>query len=126
MTTTDVRLQESMFDMYPYTSFVLTDVPGINAEDPEDIYLQYLNARWESFDCVVVVLNAQEDVLLQLDILHRAKENQVSQRETSILFVCNKVDDRMNQTVVKSLESLRKLVKSIFNAPSKVIKLDDC
>jgi predicted GTPase len=98
MTTMDVELKQSIFDMYPETNFILTDVPGINAQDPEDIYLQYLNARWESFDCIVVVLNALEDVLLQLDILHLAKENLISKRETSLIFVCNKLDEKFRAT----------------------------
>jgi GTPase SAR1 family protein len=120
----DVRSQESMFNSYPDIEFVLTDVPGINTQDPGDIHLQYLNTFWESFDCVVVVLNAQEDVLMQLDILHIVKENLEMKRKIQILFVCNKVEDAlMDCTVQKSIEQIRKLVNSIFMTSSKYLRM---
>jgi hypothetical protein len=112
--TIDVPSHHEIFDSYPRNIFVLTDVPGINMQDPQDIYKQFVNVQWESFDCVVVVLNALEEVLVQLDMLHLVKENLSSKRKTPVVFVCNKVDDVTNQKAMTTFEQLRKIVWSIF------------
>jgi predicted GTPase len=39
------------------TKLVLVDVPGLNEAGSKDMYRDYVNAKWDTFDCVIVVMD---------------------------------------------------------------------
>jgi GTPase Era involved in 16S rRNA processing len=122
--TTDVKVQDALFDTHTDTNLVLIDVPTINTRNAQNFYLQYVNTQWESFDCVVVVLNGGKEFLDQLDFLHLIKANLTTKKEIPILFVINKVDAILlhHCALAHNFEQLRKLIKSIFMTSSKFLK----
>jgi GTPase SAR1 family protein len=98
-TVFDIELPETVCDMRNDTKLVLVDIPGLNTPGNNDMYLNYVNTKWDSFDCVVVVLDVYQDVDEQASLLKLVKDNIANEKDIPVIVVCNKVDDPYNQDV---------------------------
>ena len=105
--TFDIEVREAICDMRDDTQLVVVDLPGItNATNEKDIHVKYLNAKWDSYDCVVVVLDVMETKSKQVDLLNLVKKNLKEKKNIPVIFICNKVDNPDNSEVGEKLKDL--------------------
>jgi small GTP-binding protein len=113
--TFDIEVAESICNMREDTQLVVVDLPGLtDVTNDDDLIVKYLNATWDTYDCVVVVLDVMESIDKQNDLLNLVRENLKEKKDVPVIFVCNKVDHPRNQDVVKKLDALESLVHSCF------------
>jgi GTPase SAR1 family protein len=55
--TFDVELDEPLCPMRPDTKMVLIDIPGLNEAGSNDLFRGYVNDKWDTFDCVIAVMD---------------------------------------------------------------------
>jgi GTPase SAR1 family protein len=119
-TTFDIApLRHILCDMRNDTKLVLVDIPGVNDIGSTDRYVNYVNANWDTLDCVVVVLDVFQSVQEQAALLHLVQENLATNKDIPIIIVCNKVDDPSNEEVAVLVEQHRNQVNTMFDDPSK-------
>lgn len=58
----DVELAEPLVQCRKDTKLVLIDIPGINEAGTDNKYKVYVTEKWETFDCVVVVMDGRHGV----------------------------------------------------------------
>jgi len=56
--TFQVAIDYSICEMRGDTKLVLVDIPGFNKTESSKKYRDYLESKWATFDCVVVVIMA--------------------------------------------------------------------
>lgn len=105
----DIAPSDILIKMRPDTTLVIVDIPGINEADTDNIYKNYVEEKWNTFDCVVVVMDASEGVNTseQVELLKFVKKNATGKRRTPVIIVGNKVSAAALQTI--------KLGNSIFS-----------
>ena len=89
-----VQLQQSLCsDMRPDTTLVLADIPGVNEAGSGKMYMDYVAQKWDTFDCVVVVMDAVQGVNTeeQVKLLEFVKDKTEKIRNIPVIVLRNKV-----------------------------------
>jgi GTPase SAR1 family protein len=118
--TFDVELDEPLCPMLSNTKLVLIDIPGLNEAGSKAIYLKYVNDKWNTFDCVIAVMDVMQGVNTeeQVQLLRMIQRNLSTKKKMPIIVLCNKVDDPDNHEIKILVNEVRTKVKEIFVPPS--------
>ena len=75
--TFNIRIRHPICKMRKDTQLVLVDIPGINEAESSRKYKEYVESNWNTFDCVVLVMDAVQGVNTQeqVDLLKFVKRN---------------------------------------------------
>lgn len=112
--TFDIEVQKAICDMREDTQLVVVDLPEFTFDQSDRLYVNDLNANWDSFDCVVVVMDVMECISDHLKLLNLVKENLNKKKDIPVMFVCNKVDSPHNPEINMMLEELECSVRDMF------------
>ena len=126
--TFHVQLQQPLCsDMRPDTTLVLVDIPGVNEAGSSKMYMDYVEQKWDTFDCVIVVMDAVQGVNTeeQVKLLEFVKNNTKKIRNIPIIVLGNKVDDPDNVEVAELVDEVRGKVAQIFGVGCRKRALDD-
>jgi len=106
------------------TKLVFVDVPGIN-EANINKYKNYVAEQWESFDCVMVVMDARLGVNTddQVALLNYVKE-QLGKKDIPVIILCNKVDDPEDEEQAELVKEVRVEIENIFGTTCREEALD--
>ena len=110
-----IALEEPLCKMRDNTSLVFIDIPGIN-EANRSMYKEYVNEKWDVFDCVVVVMDATQGACTdeQLGLLRDVRNNVLTKKEVPIIVLGNKADDPDNNELSIQVNELRDMVVTTF------------
>ena len=125
--TFEVQVQEPLCDMRPDTTLVLLDIPGVNEAGSSKMYMDYVAQKWDTFDCVVVVMDAVQGVNTeeQVKLLEFVKDNTEKIRNIPVIVLGNKVDDPDDKEVAGLVGEVRGKVAQIFDVGCREQALDD-
>ena len=95
--------------MRPDTNLIITDVPGVNEAGTSEMYLKFVEERWDSFDIVVVVMDATQGVNTedQVKLLKFVQKNNSTVKDLFTIVVCNKVDHPDVECVGELVDEVR-------------------
>lgn len=115
--TFDIQLKKDLVPMRKDTKLVFCDIPGINEANVVNKYKDYVSEKWESFDMVIVVMDARMGVNTedQVFLLNFVKE-QLKKKDIPVIVLCNKVDDPEDEEQAELVKEARKEVEKIFSA----------
>ena len=73
----DILAEEELFPMRDDTRLVFIDIPGINEANTFSRYSDYVSMKWDTFDCVVAILDGKQGVNTQdqVALLNLVKTN---------------------------------------------------
>lgn len=91
----NIELKEPICAMRQDTQLVLIDIPGINEADSSSKYKEYVTKNWDTFDCVIVVMDAMQGVNTeeQVELLRLIKKNNQDTKNVRTIILGNKMDD---------------------------------
>ena len=114
--TFEVELDEPLIPMRKHTKMVITDIPGVNEAGTSEMYLQHVEKSWETFDCVILVLDANQGVNTEekVNLLRLVKENNEKYKTVPVIVLCNKVDDPDDEDILELVSEVRSKVEDIF------------
>ena len=121
-----IALEEPLCEMRDNTSLVFVDIPGIN-EANRSIYKDYVNEKWDTFDCVIVVMDATQGACTnqQLELLQIVKDNIRAKKDVPVIVLGNKVDDPDNEEISVQVNELRVTVLSVLEQEKRnLLKID--
>ena len=112
----NIELDENLCKMRKDTSLVIVDIPGVNEADTDSIYMKYTNDNWDTFDCVVLVMDARQGVSTeeQVSLLKLVKKNLNEKKDLPVIILCNKVDDPDDTEQAMVVAEVRQKVSEIF------------
>jgi GTPase SAR1 family protein len=114
--TFDVELDEPLCSMRSDTRLVLIDIPGLNEAGSRDIFKQYVDDKWDTFDCVIAVMDVMQGVNTeeQVQLLRMIKHNLATKKQVPVIVLCNKVDDPHDHEIKMLVNEVRNKVTEIF------------
>jgi small GTP-binding protein len=123
--TFDVELDEPLCPMRKDTQLVLIDIPGLNEAGSNDLYRTYVNEQWDTFDCVIAVMDVVQGVNTeeQVQLLQLIQHNATQQKSVPIIVLCNKVDDPDDDEVQMLVTEVRQKVHEIFQVDGPASKV---
>lgn len=111
-----IEVGEPLCEMRHDTQLVLVDIPGINEADSSLKYKRYVETKWSTFDCVVVVMDAVQGVNTQdqVDLLSFVHKNNKEKKGVPTVILGNKVDDPEHEAKLELVEEARQKAIEIF------------
>jgi signal recognition particle receptor subunit beta len=102
------------------TKVVIVDIPGINEADSSSKYRDYVEDRWDQFDCVILVMDARHGVNTeeQIALLEFIKTNLNERKDLPVIILFNKVDELDPQEEKEVIEEARVKIASLFEISS--------
>jgi GTPase SAR1 family protein len=112
----NIELDGPLCEMRNDTKLSIVDVPGLNEAGTKAVYKEYVSDKWETFDCVVVVMDAEKGVNTeeQVELLHFVKDNLEKKKRVPVIVLCNKVDDPDAKELMDLVQEVREQVEKIF------------
>jgi len=103
-------------DMRDDTILVLVDIPGINEAGKGSKYQDYVTKKWNTFDCVVLVMDSTKGVNgeEQVKLLEFVKKNLETKKDIPTIILCNKVDETDDEEQSILVNEARKEVERVF------------
>lgn len=107
--TFDIELKDPLCEMRKDTKLVLVDIPGVNEAGSNKVYLDYVNDTWDTFDCVIVVLDAKHGANTeeQVNLLQQVNSNLSDKKKVPVVILCNKVDDPDDEEMKVLVDEVR-------------------
>lgn len=123
--TFNVELNEPLCEMRKDTSLVFVDIPGLNEAGSKKMYLNYVSQKWDTFDCVVIVMDAGKGVNTeeQVSLLEFVHRKLASDKSVPVIVLCNKVDDPDDDEVMELVGEVRTKVEQIFKVGDRTDSL---
>jgi small GTP-binding protein len=117
----DIELDGPLCEMRKDTKLTIVDVPGLNEAGTKAMYKEYVGDKWETFDCVVVVMDAEKGVNTeeQVELLHFVKDNLKNKKSVPVIVLCNKVDDPEDAELMNLVQEVREQVEKIFEVGNR-------
>ena len=111
-----VRTTYPICKMRKDTQLVLIDIPGINEADSSKKYKDYVESNWNTFDCVVVVMDAIQRVNTeeQVGLLKFVKSNNQNYKDIPTIVLGNKMDNLNDKDTIHLIEETRAKTIEIF------------
>lgn len=121
------RIEEKFFDieldqhfirnLRDDTCMVIVDIPGVNEAGTKKMYLDYVEKSWDTFDIIIVVMDAQQGVNTdeQVDLLNFVQNNLDFRKDMPVIVLCNKVDDPEDKDLSSLVEEAQREVERIFS-----------
>jgi len=125
------EVEEKFFDLLVSEDFVCTmrddttltlvDIPGINEAGSSDKYKKYVKDKWDTFDCVIVVMDARQGVNTeeQVQLLKMVETNVASIKAVPVIVLCNKVDEPESSEQQVLVKEAREAVEEIFHCSDR-------
>jgi signal recognition particle receptor subunit beta len=112
----DIELDEPLCEMRKDTKLTIIDVPGLNEAGTKAMYKDYVAEKWETFYCVVVVMDADKGVNTekQVELLHFVKDNLEKKKRIPVIVLCNKVDGPEDVELMQLVREMSDQVEKIF------------
>lgn len=122
----DILFDKPPIDMHENTSLVFVDIPGLNEADTKMMYLDYIRDHWDSFDCVIIVMDAEKGASTQEEVklLEFAKKMLATKKQLPIIILCNKVDDPDDASLMDLVHELRKRAQKVFGVADRTEALE--
>jgi len=123
----NIEVQDMLCQMRADTVLVLVDIPGINEAGSGNKYKNYVTEKWNTFDCVVLVMDGTKGVndKEQVKFFEFAKDNLDTKKDLPLIILCNKIDDPKEEEQSLLVDEARKEVKRVFDVPDCKKALDD-
>jgi len=117
----DIEVEDVPCKMHDDTVLVVVDIPGINEAGSESKYQNYAREKWNTFDCVVLVMDGTKGVNdeEQVKFLQFAKENLKDKKNVPIIILCNKIDEPNDEEQTVLLDETRREVERIFGVKDR-------
>jgi GTPase SAR1 family protein len=117
----DIALDEVFCDMRNDTALVLVDIPGINEAGSGSKYKNFVEEKWNTFDCVVITMDARQGVNTeeQVALLEFAKRNLREKKDVPVLILFNKVDDPDDEEQGAIVQEARQEVERVFEVSDR-------
>jgi GTPase SAR1 family protein len=117
----NIELDGPLCEMRKDTKLTIVDVPGLNEAGTKAVYKEYVRDKWETFDCVVVVMDAEKGVNTeeQVELLHFVKDNLEKKKRVPVIVLCNKVDDPDAKELMDLVQEVREQVEKIFEVGNR-------
>jgi GTPase SAR1 family protein len=117
----DIELDEAFCDMRKDTALVLVDVPGINEAGSGSKYKKFVDDKWNTFDCVVLIMDARQGVNTeeQVALLEFTKRNLKEKKDVPVLILFNKVDDPDDEEQGALVQEARQEVERVFEVSDR-------
>ena len=114
--TFDIRIKYPICKMREDTQLVLIDIPGINEAETSKKYKDYVESNWDTFDCVVVVMDAVQGVNTeeQVSLLKFVHSNNQKYKDVPIVVLGNKMDDLRDEDTIHLIEETHSKTIEIF------------
>jgi GTPase SAR1 family protein len=117
----DVEVKQEIFQMRGDTRLVIVDIPGINEAGASTKYKDYIKDKWNTFDCVVLVMDAKQGVNTedQLQLLQSVQTYTDTLKDLPVIIVANKVDEPDDEEQAAMLADLCATVEKVFKVSSR-------
>jgi signal recognition particle receptor subunit beta len=114
--TFDIGVDDQICEMRTDTQLVLVDIPGINEADSNKKYKDYVASHWNTFDCVIVVMDAIQGVNTQeqVELLKFVQANNETKKKIPTIILGNKMDDPNDEEKIALVAETRAEVMKIF------------
>ncbi|KAL3899988.1 MAG: hypothetical protein SGARI_006344, partial [Bacillariaceae sp.] len=114
--TFEIQVEDPICEMRKDTQLVLVDIPGINEADSSKKYKNYVENKWNTFDCVVLVMDAIQGVNTQeqVELLKFVEANNKNKKHIPTIILGNKVDDPDDSEKMVLVEEARAKCVDIF------------
>ena len=117
----DINIPEDLFAMRDDTQLVVVDIPGIDCGE-ECPYAHYVQTHWDTFDCLLVVLDVtQRD---QERILQFVQHN-LDQHAIPVLCLWNKLDDPYDPKGLSVIQQTQEMVQAMMRMRSTAEQEDE-
>ena len=122
----DIQLDEPLCEMRKDTALVIVDIPGLNEAGSSKMYMDYVSQQWDTFDCVIVVMDAEKGVNTeeQISLLKFVKKKQVTTNDVPVIVLCNKVDDPDHEEIAVLVDEVRAKVEEVFEVDCRKTALN--
>ena len=112
----DIRVDYPICKMRNDTQLVLIDIPGINEAESSKKYKDYVESKWDTFDCVVVVMDAIQGVNTeeQVQLLRFVQQNNENSKQIPTIVLGNKMDDFNDEDTINLIEETHSKTIEIF------------
>lgn len=119
--TLNVEVDKPLVSMLPSTNLVITEIPGVNEAGTSEMYLDFVEKSWDTFDCAVIVMDAAQGVNTdeQVRLLQFVKTNLKKTKDIPVIILCNKVDDADDEELISLVNEVRSKVENIFDATDR-------
>ena len=121
----DVELEEPLCDMHKDTRLIIVDSPGINEAGTESKYQDYIEQKWDTFDCAIIVMDGSHGVNTeeQVHLLKCVKQNLDKKKGIPLFVLANKIDDPDDEEKAELVTEARREVEKIFGVSDRVAAL---
>ncbi len=115
-----------LVEMHENTTLVFVEIPGLNEADTKRMYLDYVTEHWDTFDCVMIVMDAEKGVNTEeeVQLLKFAKNMMKEKKCVPLIILCNKVDDPDDDSLMELVTEVQVRVEKIFDVTSRTEALD--
>jgi GTPase SAR1 family protein len=119
--TFDVSITEPLCDARSDSRLVLVDIPGINEAGADGKYRAYVREQWDSFDCVLVVMDGRHGANTEehVKLLEFVRDNNKKRKGVSVIIVCNKVDDPDDLEQAELVKEAKDEVDRVFRSQAE-------
>ena len=113
----DIELDEQLCEMRNDTRLVIVDIPGINEAGACSKYKDYVDKKWHTFDCVVLVMDGKQGVNTedQVLLLNLVKSNKDRIKNVPVIILFNKVDDPEDQEQAELIREAFQEIEALFS-----------
>ncbi|VEU40885.1 unnamed protein product [Pseudo-nitzschia multistriata] len=114
--TFDIQVDYQICEMRPDTNLILIDIPGINEAEASKKYKDYVESNWDTFDCVVVVMDAIKGVNTeeQVELLKFVQQNNQNTKDIPTIILGNKIDDPDDEDAIALMHETHTKTMEIF------------
>jgi GTPase SAR1 family protein len=118
--TFDVSITEPLCEVRPDSRLVLVDIPGINEAGADGKYRAYVREQWDTFDCVLVVMDGRHGANTEdVKLLEFVRDNNKKRKGVSVIIVCNKVDDPDDLEQAELVKEAKEEVDRVFRSQAE-------
>jgi len=116
--TFNIQIKYPICKMRKDTQLVLVDIPGINEAESSKKYKDYVKSNWNTFDCVVVVMDAIQGVNTQeqVDLIKFVQNNNRTLKDIPTIVLGNKMDDLHDEDTIQLIEETLSKTIEIFGS----------
>jgi GTPase SAR1 family protein len=114
-----------MFQMRQDTQLVLVDIPGLetgssrsNSSTDPCPYTTYVKQHWDSFDCIIAVLDVTANPLDQEQLLQFVIQQLDTQTRHPVLCLWNKLDDPYDPKALQVIKQTQSLINLVVQGSS--------
>ena len=112
----NIKIDQTLCTMRVDTQLMIVDIPGINEADSSKKYKEYVQQNWDTFDCVIVIMDSIQGVNTQeqVELLKFVKQNNESIKKIPTIILGNKMDDLTDTDTTDLIKETRNKTIEIF------------